>query len=363
MKILVRAPIGTTSGYARDGVGLVRSLLNRDHHVDVIPTSVWPPLPVEVAELLTYPILNNGYDLEIHHVPPMDAEAGEYHKTRSKKVVLWSMWEWDNITPTFPWFEKTKENMQRYDQVVCYTPQTLSAFEDAGFVRADQSTSIVQGGFETGPWRAPYEMPDEVQKLFPYRKLIRDTFKFAMLGHLSLRKNPYTVLQAFRELKEEMGDDFDAELIFKTGFPLFPPNFESPGVRYIQEINWTDEQVRAFYWSIDCLINVSWGEGKNLPSMEATMSGTPIILNDIPGHRGWAHPGIQPLIPATAMNMQEGYDGRFTGKDDAKSAMLEVYHHRAVSYERAKQLASYISKRATWDYRVGKFGEAIGVPL
>ena len=363
MRILVRAPIGTTSGYARDGVGLVRALLNRNHHVDVVPTSVLPPLPVEVAELLTYPISNSGYDLEIHHVPPMDAETGEYNKSRSKKVVLWSMWEWDNISSTYPWFERVKENMQRYDQVVAYTQQSLDAFEGAGLIGEGQETSVLQGGFEVGPWRAPYEMPDEVQKLFPYRKFERDTFKFAMLGHLSLRKNPYTVLQAFRELKSEMGNSFDAELIFKSGFPLLPPDFESPGVRFIQEINWSDEQVRAFYWSIDCLINVSWGEGKNLPSMEATMSGTPIILNDIPGHRGWVHPVIQPLVPATAMPMQEGYDGRFTCKDDIKSAMLEVYNNRVASYDRAKQLASYISKRATWDYRIGKFGEEIGVPL
>ena len=358
MKILLRAPIGTTSGYGRDGVGIVRALLKREHEVDLYPEAVSPPLPQEVANLLTYPT-SSGYDLEIHHVPPTGAQTGGYNKTRSKKVVLWTMWEWDTFPASVPNRNIAETYIKHYDHVVGYTQQTLDSMKE--FLGEGQATSVVQGGFEKEPWY-PAE-GTAWEKHFPSRKHGQMPFRFAMVGHLAARKNPYTVLRAFNSLKEEMGDDFNAELLIKTGFPLVPPNYDAPGVKFIQEIGWSDELLRQFYWSIDCLVNCAWGEGKDLPPMEATMSGTPVLLNDNPGHRGWVHPGILPLVPSTTMEMGEGYVGRFTGVDDTKKAMLEVYNNKAMAYDRAKQLASYIEKRATWDYRIQKFGEAVGVNL
>lgn len=360
MRVLVRAPIGTTGGYARDGVGLIRSLLKAGHEVDVFPTVVTPPLPPEVAELLTFPI-GEGYDLEIHHVPPTNAATGAYNKQRSRKVVLWSMWEWDTFPDTVPNFDDALLNIPRYDMVVGYTQQTLDTFRDVGFLADGQEVAVVQGGFEPQPW-TPYT-GTEAEKQIDQLKFPNSPFRFAMVGHLGMRKNPYTVLTAFNELKEEHGDDFNAQLIFKTGYPLLPPNYNAPGVKIIQEIGWSDKKLKEFYWSLDCLLNVSWGEGKDLPSMEATMCGVPTILNDTPGHRGWVHPGIQDLIPATKQMMGQGYVGRFTCKDDIKSAMMYEYNNRKTSQRRALQLASYIEKRCSWDYKVKQFGKAVGFPL
>jgi glycosyltransferase involved in cell wall biosynthesis len=114
---------------------------------------------------------------------------------------------------------------------------------------------------------------------------------------------------------------------------------------------------------LDCLINVAWGEGKDLPSIEATMSGIPTILNDTPGHRGWVHPGIKKLIPATKMPMSNGYVGRFTSVDEVKDAMMDVYRHYPSYYREALQLASYVEKRVTWSARVALLGKTIGLPL
>lgn len=360
MKILVKAPIGSTGGYARDGVGLIQALLRARHEVDVVPTAVAPPLPPDVAELLTFPT-GDAYDLEIHHVPPTDVDMGAFNRRRSRKVVLWSMWEWDTFPSSVAGFEKIADNMKQYDMVVGYTKQSLDAFRGAGFLGDDQATAVVQGGFDPSPWKAyqDTEFRDEVEKM----KFPNAPFRFGMVGHLSLRKNPYTVLRAFNELKEEHGDQFNAQLVLKTGFPLLPPQYDAPGVKFIQEINWTDKKLKEFYWTLDCLINVSWGEGKDLPSMEATMCGIPTILNDTPGHRGWVHPDVQKLIPATKMQMDSEYVGLFTGVEDVKSAMMETYSKRTEAYRRARQLASVIGRSATWDTRVKRFGKALGLPL
>lgn len=362
MRILVRSPIGTTGGFARDGIGLIKALSDRKHVVDVQPEAVLTPLPPEIAQLLTFPI-TDGYDLEIHHVPPNGAEVGMFNKQRSRKVVLWTMWEWDTFPKSVPSYANTSF-IKNYDQVVGYTDQTLEVFEAEGFLGEDQPRVVVQGGFDPSPWFSLDDpKADPYREMTPSRKNQWGTCRFAMVGHLAARKNPYTVLTAFNELKEELGDEFDAELIFKTGFPMLPPNYDAPGVKVIQEIGWSDAQLRQFYWSIDCLINVSWGEGKDLPALEATMCGTPVILNATPGHLGWVHPYIQPLLPVTKMNMDPEYVGYFTSKDDIKTAMLDVYRQRVVAYDRAKQLSAYVGRQVTWDYRVEKFGQEIGLPL
>lgn len=358
MRILVHTPLGTTGGYARDGVGLIDALLKRDHVVDLLPGSVLPPLPPQIAQLFTYPI-TDGYDLELHHVPPTGAL--DFPKGRAKKTVLWTMWEWDNFPSEVP-LREAASNMGNYDQVVAYTQQSSDAFLGAGFIQ--EPATIQQGGIDPTPWNPVTEPVNAgYMEMFPPRKNLRGTFRFAMVGVLGSRKNPWTVLTAFNELKEELGDGFDAELLLKTGFPVVPPNYDAPGVKLVRETQWTEIQMKQFYWSIDCLINVSWGEGKDLPGLEATLCHVPTILNDTPGHKGWVHPGIQKLLPTTPMSLDGRYQGLFTSKDDIKAAMLDKYHRRAVAYTQAEQLASYVRRRATWDFRVEQLGKKIGVPL
>lgn len=366
MRILVHSPVGLTTGYGRDGVGLVMALLNAGHDVDLVPSAVNVPVPSEVADLLSfYP--DGHYDLEIHHVPPTGATSrsmgiGEHPP---RKRVLWTMWEWDTFPESVESYDRAANYVSSYDHVVLYTEQTREAFEGAGmFDKHRPPISIVQGGFEPDSWFLPTD-----KKAIPFgggemdRSKARDTFRFGMVGVLGIRKNPYNVIQAFVDLKSEHGEDFDAVLLLKTDFPLVPNSFDVPDISIIQNVTWKDEQLRAFYWNLDCLINVSWGEGKDLPALEATMCGTPTILNDTPGHQGWIHPGIQKLIPAVPMYMDPEYRGRYTGRKEIKEAMWEAYTNRVPNFRRAKQLADYVERRVSWEHRIKKFGEAIGVTL
>lgn len=360
MRILVCSSVGPNSGYGRDGIGLVKALLEAGHEVDLAPLTVYTPLPAEVAALFTYGV-EGKYDLEIHHVPPMGANQYPVDRNRSRKTVLWTMWEWDTFPKSVPGWDKAMYGIPHYDHVVAYTQQTIDALRSAGpegFL-PDDKVSVVQGGIDPTLW---YPITDRraerVLEKVGERAKKRDTMRFAMVGVLSSRKNPYTVIRAFNELKEEHGDQFDAELLLKTDFPVLPQEYDAPGVRVIRE-NWSDAELRQFYWSIDCLINCSWGEGKDLPAMEATLCGVPTIINDTAGHRGWVHPFMTTLLPTTKINMDPEYVGRFTGAEDIKSAMMDMYKRKPVKFQETDNLRRWVEKEGSWDKRVSKFLEEI----
>lgn len=359
MRILFRGQIGSTTGFSRDGVGIIRTLMDMGHEVTVVPTAVHIPVPTEVASLLRYGV-EGIYDLEIHHVPPTDAECSAYHKQRSRKVVLWTMWEWFNIPDSVPG-RSNMENIKNYDHVVLYTDQTKEAFSEAGLLGEGQDVSIVQGGFEPGFWKKPTEVP-QGNDVIERRYVTGEPFIFAMVGHLSPRKNALRVINAFNRLKIEHGDDFDALLVLKTSFPILPSDHPFDHIRVINEKDWTDEQLRYLYWKLDCLINVSYGEGKDLPSMEATMCGVPTILNDTPGHKGWVHPAVKKLIGSTEASVG-GYRGLRTSEDQIMEAMMDVYSNRRKYFKEADDLAGVIGVSSSWNRRIQQFGEAIGIPI
>ena len=63
------------------------------------------------------------------------------------------------------------------------------------------------------------------------------------------------------------------------------------------------------------------------------------------------------------MYMDPEYRGRYTGRKEIKEAMWEAYTNRVPNFRRAKQLADYVERRVSWEHRIKKFGEAIGVTL
>ena len=359
MRILLCTSVGPDSGYGRDGIGLALELLHQGHSVSLAPLTVSTPLPDPVAVLFTEPVAQSGYDLEIHHVPPMGAGSFIVNPNRARKSVLWTMWEWDSFPDSVPGKDQMLRGISQYDHVVFYTEQSRDIIlQETGY---SGEVSVVQGGFDSYLWYPPTDkkVSSELAAMFPDRSKEFGTFRFAMVGVLSARKNPYTVLAAFNELKEEHGSDFDAELILKTKFPVIPDTYQAPGVKLIREDQWSTDQLREFYWSIDCLVNCAWGEGKDLPALEATMCGVPTILNNTPGHAAWNHPGIYALIPATSIKMDPEYSGRFTCKDEIKDAMMYTYKNRKQAYRTASDLAMWVGRKMTWGAATEKMFKAV----
>ena len=361
MRVLLRVPLGSTSGYGRDGIGITRTLLQRGHDVAMLPTEVEAPIDPEILPVLTVPKVGT-YDIELCHVPPIAARPKGFSPVQAKRRVLWTMWEWYTFPESVQAFNAAKEFIKTYDDVVGYTDQTIDVLSP--FLGPNTKTHVLQGGMDVDLWGS---VEDDkftgYAEEFPHRRNARDTFRFAMVGVLAARKNPYIVIKAFNNLKARHGDAFDAELLLKTTWPVIPKTYDAPGVVLVDEDSWTDHMLRQFYWDVDCVINCAWGEGKDLPALEATLCGTPTILNDTPGHAAWNHPGIQKLVPTTRMFMDPEYEGRFTSVEDIENAMWDMYTHRRQAYDNVRSNALRIRRNMNWDAKVEKLGSVLGLPL
>lgn len=343
MRILLRSAFGTTSGFGRDGCGLSRALIESGHEVSIDPTVVSVPLPQHVAELMMFPI-EGVYDLEIHHGPP---SAMKGPSSRSKKSVAWIPYEHSSLQLN----DSAVHMMQQYDHVITYIDQTKEALERYHI----DNVQTLQGGFDHHFWKPSSEV--EGGDKFPSRKAVSDEpFIFLMSGHLDARKNPTLVIDAFRSLLEEHGDRFNAELWIKSTYPIPLDPFSTPQIKEITPAVLNDQMLRRLYWSVDCVVSISRGEAKNLVPLEATMCGTPILVNDIPGHRGWLHPAIQKPVPSVERN-----NLFFTTEQDVKDGMWNMYRNRRNNFDVARQLAATLPRRMSWSSKVRKLGSLIHI--
>lgn len=79
MKVLLRSPLSTYSGYGNDGLGIIQALLRRGCDVYLQPTHIDAPVPQNVANLLTKE-LKAPFDLYLTHTDPMlmNSRAGMF---------------------------------------------------------------------------------------------------------------------------------------------------------------------------------------------------------------------------------------------------------------------------------------------
>lgn len=345
MKILVRAPLSDHSGYGLDGIGIVRALLNAGHDVQLLPTALEVPIPPEVADLLTIEP-SPPFDLAIHFISPLDARLEPSLASISRINLWWSMWEFENFREGDA--EKIKDDIQHYDFVVAFDELSTEAFRP--LIGENAEIFTVQGGYM-----------DDIWEPFDHSELPESPFLFGMIGQMGPRKNPLATLLAFSQLKQEHGDDFDAYLIIKTTQQFLPPGLEFPDTEVIYD-NWRHPEIQSFYHSLGALVCPSWGEGKNLPAIEATASGCPVILSDVSGHRQWVHPGFVRLVPTTRAPLT-GLWGREVSVDDLREAMWDVYTNRREWYRKAYQYSQFIPRDMSWDTCIARLGQTVGLVL
>ena len=113
MKILLRSPMTTYSGYGNDGIGLAQALMRWGADVYLQATHVDAPLPQDVANLLTKE-LKAPFDLYINHIDPSQLECPDEIERTCEVTVGWTMWEYcvDEATEIF-----TPRGWLRWDQV------------------------------------------------------------------------------------------------------------------------------------------------------------------------------------------------------------------------------------------------------
>lgn len=357
MRILLKTQLDSHTRLGKDGLGIVKALLERDHDVDILPTQVTPPISRETAQALVFPILDSGYDLELEHGPYYSSRAANndlfYQREGRAKRNVWWVTESSRGNTDPPLLDTF------VDTFVMYSKSHRAEFE-LNHLREMQSVpemSVLQGGFDPSPWEFLEDAAEEVQNSFPDRSREKDTFRFAAVykgtdeGDLA---RSIRLVSAFESLKIDKGSAFDAELILLSQREV--DTFDKfPNVRVLSSVM-DNNQLKQFYWSVDCIVSVSSISVKNLTALEATACGTPVLLSDIEGHQ-WLHPSIQK--PIQKITHYKQHQDTFI-----KEGMWDMYQNRyEANHRTARHLATYVKKTMTWDAKIQKLGEMLNLPL
>jgi len=338
MKVLVRIPVSPYSGYGNDGIGLTEALLRWGADVYLHPTNVDPPLPNEVARLLTKDLTDGvPYDLYINHVSPDLLSVSPEAKASSNFTLGWTMWEYSSLEHCSN-LETMKERLAHFDALASYDAVTKGAMDEY----APSPSFVLQGGYDPSDW--PYVERD----------WHGERFSFGMNGQLHERKDPFVAIQAFQELKNDPEIEFEgAEMHLHTTVPGLHPMMEKwcPKLR-VHYVTWTKAKLREFYASQHVLLAPSRGEGKNLPALEFMSTGGTVIATNWGGHTGWlsseyAYPLDYVLRPADP-NSETAQNAR-ASKDHLKELMLHAYRNRGEVQNKAEIAARTIPAMCSWD--------------
>lgn len=318
------------TGYGNDGFALARACHEAGLDVRLAPTCVVPPIPMGAAQLLVKS-LNVDFDYLIHHVPPDDLGLTQPEKTIPGKKIAWSMWEFLNYPDSKGDFV---DRLEGYDLVLAYDEVSAEAFEPY-CNKAGVPLQVLQGGIWADDWR--YDLRE------------RDwsgTFRFGVVGQLGQRKNPFAAIHAFREVQEEFPD---IELHLKTSTQTLHPAIQetNPGI-FIHFAIWSHARLVEFYKGLHCYLAPSWGEGKNLPALEAQLMGVPAIYSDFGGHRQWGSRETGWPIPGTLAAHTPGMPSFRIDHDALVVAMKEAVRDRARTRMKGEKAARLIPAQNDW---------------
>jgi glycosyltransferase involved in cell wall biosynthesis len=332
LRIHLKIPIGSFTGYGRDGIGLSQTLIAMGHDVTLMPTSCNPPIPPDVADLLTkYPA--SPQDLVIHHVSPDGLGVTPDQLERAYMTVAWTMWEFEKFGPSRE--ENIKARLENYQHVFVYDDTSYKAVTEL----RPEGVSILQGGYMPDFWRS------EVT-----RDWWSDELRLIMAGALGPRKDPYVAAEAVRQLKEE-GLNVHLTLKCSTPYeihPLFDQAYKDC-VTVVRD-TWPDSTLKKHYEQSHIYIATSWGEGKNLPALEAGTTGCALLLSDVGGHRGWAKGSdFAQLLPGVIEEHEIGMPSLRVKVDTVKEALKGLYEDRQRLRMMGEAAERQIPREMSWD--------------
>lgn len=366
LKLNLRAAFDTFSGYGIDAVDMAVGL---DRYVDVVPfpTSTIPGLPVAFTDLLTKDP-RGPYDAVLCFAPPFDLHPSDF-ASHGRVAVGWTMWERSRITIE----DMEKHGWENEETGVMPTDRWWSALrepDDSPFVRRDLDLLLVTCPMNVDAFahldpHVPLEvLPCGIDpSLFPEhdRSDHSGPMRFAMCGMLTGRKDPFTMLTAWRELKWEH-PEFDAILELKTSCPgLHPAMLEAvddetgrklyPDVKLHLEV-WSKAEVVRWMHDIDVMVSVSRGEGNNKPAMEFMATGGPVIATDWSGHQNWLHVDVAYPLRGTLVDTfgdRPGVQDFRVDVEHLKETILHVWRHPEEARRKGERAARFVRQSLSWD--------------
>lgn len=328
--VLLKTPLTANTGYGNDGFALARALHEAGLDVRLAPMSVAPPVPMGVAMLMVK-APDVTFDYLIHHADPdsLGLDAGEQQITGKK--IAWSMWEFTSFPDDRGDFV---ERLTGYDMMLAYDEVSAQAFEPY-CEKAGVPLKILQGGVWADDWK--YDLRE------------RDwtgPFRFGMVGQLGLRKNPFAAISAFNEVREEFPE---AELHLKNSIRTLHPGImdHNPGI-VIHYTVWSQQRLKEFYKSLHCYVAPSWGEGKNLPALEAQLMGVPAIYSDFGGHRQWGSKETGWPVGGPLAEHAPGQASIRVDHDALVAAMREAVSDRQATRLKGELAARLIPAHSDW---------------
>lgn len=357
MKVVVKGPLSPQSGYGNDLIGIVQALLRMGADVSLVPTHVEPPLPPEIARLLTKPVVA-PFDLGINHWDPSTIEATAPMRRSCKVLVGWTMWEFASA-PGYPKGALSicgnRSSLHRrttdFDLILGYDENSVEALRP--FVRKSLPLAILQGGYESERWR-----PQQ-------RDWFSERFGFCMHGALHARKDPFAAVQAFQQAQNLRPDDFGrhATLSLHTVTPgLHPAMAEhNSKMRIFYEV-WSEEVLTQFYKANHVLVAPSRGEGKHMPSLEMLSTAGAAICSDFGGFQQWMTDDIAYPLRGTLGTRDAVHTNCLEFRPDLEhltELMLHTYLNRGEVRDKAQRASQIIPLRCDWSVVMDHFWDRV----
>lgn len=337
-RVLLKTPFNPITGYGRDGFLLAEGLPKLGCELHLEPKYVGLPVPESVLPLFSRerPL---HFEVAINHEYPGEIGFPLTMHLYADKTVGWTMFEFTGFGPDHEMTEQLYERLSNFDLMLAYDEVSHQAL--LPYMDDPARLQILQGGYDSDTWKIG---EDDAARDWD------GTFKFCMNGTMNLRKNPWAVLFAFKALKDEHGDAFDAELHMKTTSMALPPQLEDwcPGLK-IHYMNWSTAELKAFYSQMNCLLAPSWGEGKNLPALEAQTTGCPVIVSAFGGHMQWADSEWAYLVDGPIEEHSPEMGSMRVTPETVAEKMWYVYNNRYEAKRKGELASRMIPQMCDWE--------------
>lgn len=253
-----------------------------------------------------------------------------------------------------------------------YSPQERTALNPGDVQRANRmdlvmvTSSYVQQVSEASGVRRPfyvYHHGYDPRWLHAVVRPQRPVFTFLAVSVLNLRKGPDILLQVF---DEEFRHETDVRLLIKTSPHAWHQDLHEeliaryaghPRIVFLQGHH-TEAEVAQLYYSADCFVLPTRGEGFGLPTLEAMATGLPVITTNWSGHLDFCTSENSYLIDVKNKEQLElamGCEEWWAAPDEEHLAMLmrRVYENRDEALLRGKRAAEDVAGW-TWEWQVSK---------